>query len=199
MQVGRDMLGVLCSVETTRCVMWSRLGSANIRETQKAAPPLARRGSSLAKYADSFLFRSGGFNFDTDVKARVEVYDLAINTWSEAPRLNMRRSHHSSCVAGHVLAVFGGAAWGERGECHLETIDAHAVVRGGEVAWERIPLSIPRRSHAMMVALNSAEIFIAGGEGGTEAGQDSYVVNLNDRTTLVTAVCAGLNVDSDYN
>ena len=41
------------------------------------------------------------------------MYNIETDSWSAAPSLNFARDSHSSCVAGHTLAVYGGMGDGE--------------------------------------------------------------------------------------
>ena len=106
----------------------------NIQPIEKlilAPPPTVRTKPSLATYDNSYIFVIGGsIIVETSDQDSMDMYTIHNDTWSSAPALNMARSEHSSCIAGHTLCVFGGESRrGHRLKC-IEIIDVRAVVRG---------------------------------------------------------------------
>ena len=55
-----------------------------------------------------FIFLTGGFNSDNQALRDVERYDSISDTWESLPRLNLARSHATSCTLGMTLYVLGG-------------------------------------------------------------------------------------------
>ena len=55
-----------------------------------------------------FIFLTGGFNSDNQALNDVERYDSISDTWESLPKLNLERSHPTSCTLGKTLYVLGG-------------------------------------------------------------------------------------------
>ena len=74
-----------------------------------------------------------------DNYASVDIYTISIDTWLQAPPLNVARSNHSSCVAGDTLCVFGGYNDGNLN--NIEMLKLNKFFSGILVAWQIIELA----------------------------------------------------------
>ena len=80
-------------------------------ETFKARPRASKPDEatmlSLCNYKNQSVLAIGG-TIDNTCSNAVWRHDLAEDSWSEMPTLNVARSQASSCVVGHRAYVFGG-------------------------------------------------------------------------------------------
>ena len=70
---------------------------------------LIYNNASIANFADKFIFITGGTNArNMKMIKDVRRYDINMNQWSEAPKMNFSRRDHASCALGEFLYVIFG-------------------------------------------------------------------------------------------
>ena len=81
-----------------------------MQDVEVARPLTARGWPSLCGFMNRFIFVSGGYNSGrSSYYSSVDVYNVATNSWKEVLKLNVPRSHHSSCsLARCYVYVFCG-------------------------------------------------------------------------------------------
>ena len=185
--------------------MWSGLGFSDrsiesmgevVRTHERPTPPTRRRWPSLANYADQFIFVIAGYNPDTKVDYdSTDLYNIETNVWQRgrAQPLNKARDSHSSCVAGHILCVFGGYNGVPLNS--IEFIDAKAVTRGERAVWEIIECNVASRMFPLVAPFSSTEVLISGGENDGYC-MNGFVFNVNDKSIKPYITLTDLNFAS---
>ena len=119
----------------------------------RASKPDSATMLSLCNYKNQSVLAIGGTigNTCSDAVAR---HDLAEDSWSEMPTLNVARSQASSCVLGHRAYVFGGCG---DGDSYLNSIEFLKLPSGESqgLAWVIVSLDmITPRMNSIMCPLN---------------------------------------------
>ena len=128
-QIDKDQLYVFTSDADPPAAWWQYKGllSNNIEANEKAQPLKKRHKPCLISYGlDSFIYLVSGWN-----DASVNVYDIANDTWSEAPALIDWRFSFAGCASGDFLYVYGGHVKAGNGKCDkIERLNARHHLSG---------------------------------------------------------------------
>ena len=109
-QMGENLLYGFENNATPACLLKFSWRGSEMQDMEVARPLTARGWPSLCGFMNRFIFVSGGFNSGRSCYySSVDVYNVATNSWIGAPKLNVPRSHHSSCsMASCYVYVFCG-------------------------------------------------------------------------------------------
>jgi N-acetylneuraminic acid mutarotase len=108
------------------------------------------------------LNAAGGLDGEGGQLASVECYDPILDTWSIAPALPRRRSHHSGCAVGDSLYILGGMEGIVGDEYSLETTSVLKFDSGTQAWSEVAPMPEARASFATCVL--GRHIYAVGGQ-----------------------------------
>ena len=119
-------------------------------------------------YKKAWIFAIGGEGLTS-----VEVYNISLNQWFQAPHLNTDRSDASSCEQDDYIYTFGGLGCRAGYQlADIERLDAKKVSLGTDgIEWEVMQIkddcvSKPsKRESACMVSYDNDRILILGGDG----------------------------------
>ena len=115
----------------------------------------------------------------------MEKYDIGTDTWSLLASMDEERSGHCSSALGDYIYVFGGSSIDMRGTkiTYLNTIERLKMSSRGRERWDTIDVLTglkprPRPRHdALMVAIGTNELFIAGGSDKDNKLADGWIFN----------------------
>lgn len=129
----------------------------------KLAPITTPRAEVAAAEAGGRIYVVGGFGESGATVPTVEAYDIASNSWSDAPDLPIAVNHPMAASAGGIVYVFGGYA----GPGLDEPTDRAFALRDGR--WAEIA-RMPEPRAAAGAAHVDGRIIVAGGviQKGTE-------------------------------
>ena len=109
-QVGKDLYGYQHIGSPIRLVLFSGLANGQYAMIKKATPSIQREfPSSPLNYRECKLIITGGRSpaGDREYKS-VDMYDIAKNTWTSGPDMNVTRIMHNTCQLGDSVYAFGG-------------------------------------------------------------------------------------------
>lgn len=152
--------------------------SAEGLEWRKLAPaPTARTEVSVAAVGD-LIYVMGGFTLGGGTVRTVEVFDSAVNSWSEGPRLPIAVNHAMAASHEGVVYIFGGF----RGPALANSTSRAFALR--EAEWKELP-PMPEERASAGAAVIGGLIYIAGGVGSE--GLAPSLLKFDPRLKLWTA------------
>ena len=130
----------------------------------RAPKPDAASMLSLCNYKNQSVLAIGG-TLDDTCSSTVARHDLAEDSWSEMPSLNVARSQASSCILGRRVYVFGGCG---DGESYLNSIEYLKLSSRQDesqgLAWMIVSLEmVTPRINPVLCPLNERQIVLIGG------------------------------------
>ncbi|MEO1038275.1 MAG: kelch repeat-containing protein [Pseudomonadota bacterium] len=127
--------------------------------TTRSAPPEVSRGGAACALLDGALYVMGGL-LDGEATARVDVYDILQERWTQAQDLPAPRAGHAAVAIDGALHVFGG-----RDSTLSRTLRDQLVYVPQARAWREAEAMISARTEAGAVALDGQAWLIGGGSG----------------------------------
>jgi len=131
---------------------------------------------------DKFVFLIGGLLYPTNqALATVSRYEIATNSWSKGPQLNIARCNSSACFLGGNIYVFGGQNRQYQMTNSIEKLRVASLnsVGGKATVWILIKPAraalLPRASPAFY-PINSNEIVILGGHIADNICSDEVIL-----------------------
>ncbi len=131
------------------------------------------------------IYLIGGFDDNEGIVARVQVYDIASDAWSDGPALP-RAVHHANAVADgsriYVLGALSGTTFTAIG-------DSYTLAPTAETQWTTLaPIPTGRERGAAVAGVIDGKIYVAGGFRGAAASDlvDVYDPGSNGWTALAS-------------
>lgn len=117
---------------------------------------------------DNQIYVVGGFNTTTNVPdGRVQVYDLATQTWHEVAPLPAPRGGHASVVLDGRIHVFGGGN-------SVSTLDDHYMYDPTTDTWSNLA-PLPRAEGSPAGVVFGNQIYAIGGRSGFSDFGEVYI------------------------
>ncbi len=138
------------------------------------------------------IYLIGGFDDNEGIVARVQVYDVATDAWSDGPALP-RAVHHANAVTdGNRIYVLGALS----GTSFTAIGDSYALTPATETQWTTLAsIPIGRERGAAVAGVIEGKIYIA---GGFRAAAASDLVDVYDPGTNGWTPLASLPATRDH-
>ena len=141
-QIKTELYGFKHNTDPSCFTKFSELYSNDIKTTPLVNSPTARGYPGLIPFKDSFIFVSGGNDpMSYAEKASVDCYDIANQSWLQAPEMNTARRSHSGCSLGDSVYTFCGYNKTDEWLNSIERLNANYYVNGSRnLAWITITI-----------------------------------------------------------
>jgi len=141
-----------------------------------------RQGMVAASVGNKILFAGGGDNDWGETTSRVDIYDVANNTWSIA-ELSKGREYLAAATVGDKVLFAGGTSWetSTTGYSTWVTSNAVDIYDNATNSWTTAGLSQSRSD--LTATTGGNKIYFAGGFAGPFINNISPVIDIFDAST----------------
>lgn len=138
------------------------------------------------------IYLIGGFDDDEGIVQRVQVYDVATETWSDGPQLP-RAVHHANAVTdGATIYVLGALS----GNNFAAIGDSYALAPATDTQWTTLTAMPAARARGAAVAgVIDGKVYVAGGFRDVQA---SNLVDVYDPETNTWTELAAMPATRDH-